>query len=420
MISIIMPVYNVEAYVGVAIESVLKQTVTDFELILVDDGSTDDSGHICDAYMQKDKRIRTIHKENGGLSSSRAVGLKAAGGKYIHFVDSDDWINENMLAALLEPFQVIADLDLTCSMIDNSSIFKGKLQGVYSVEDARYELLSRNISWSLCGKLYRKSLFEKFTVNEEISCGEDLLSNWKLMNNMRKVYCVQDNFYHYRIRMDSLTHNDNLKQRLTVLDVFNYIYKSAAENVRCQNIVREYAAKEYVSLMLQFCWQNRDAYRDSILFYERCMHELEIVKCSSIEKSKGYLLQKSVSESLNYVTVRIMNCVDEIEKFADECSDIYIYGAGAFARELAGILNDREIVFCGFVVTNKVNGEIKPDEIHLVRGISEIEYASQNVGIIMGLNKANMDEVFSTTDVLLNANCLVLQKYSDIFSTRIV
>ena len=94
-ISIIVPVYNVEKYLKRCIDSILNQSFTDFELILVDDGSTDNSGEIIDEYAIKDERIKVIHKENGGLSSARNVGIEYSKGNYIAFVDSDDWENVN-------------------------------------------------------------------------------------------------------------------------------------------------------------------------------------------------------------------------------------------------------------------------------------------------------------------------------------
>lgn len=102
MISVVIPVYNVEKYLNECIESVLTQTYTDYEIILVDDGSTDSSGHICDDYMTADSRVRVIHQKNGGLSAARNTGLKEAKGEYIYFLDSDDYIEEYTLEYLVE------------------------------------------------------------------------------------------------------------------------------------------------------------------------------------------------------------------------------------------------------------------------------------------------------------------------------
>ena len=100
-VSIIVPIYNVEKYIHKCIDSILSQTFTDFELILVDDGSPDKCGEICEQYALKDNRIKVVHKENGGLSDARNAGIDVASGKYIYFIDSDDWISPNSIISLL-------------------------------------------------------------------------------------------------------------------------------------------------------------------------------------------------------------------------------------------------------------------------------------------------------------------------------
>ncbi|HAQ0795523.1 TPA: glycosyltransferase, partial [Enterococcus faecium] len=99
-ISIIVPVYNVEKYLKKCVDSILGQTFTDFELLLIDDGSTDNSGSICDELAKTDNRIKVIHKENGGLSDARNIGIEVAKGDFIGFIDSDDYIDEDMYAFL--------------------------------------------------------------------------------------------------------------------------------------------------------------------------------------------------------------------------------------------------------------------------------------------------------------------------------
>ena len=105
LISVIIPVYKVEDYLEICIKSVIKQTVTDLEIILVDDGSPDQCPKICDLWAHKDSRIKVIHKENGGLSDARNAGLNVAQGKYISFVDSDDWIAPNMYEIMLKALE---------------------------------------------------------------------------------------------------------------------------------------------------------------------------------------------------------------------------------------------------------------------------------------------------------------------------
>lgn len=122
-ISIIVPVYNVENYLKKCVESILSQTFTDFELLLVDDGSTDSSGEMCDELKRLDERIKVIHKENGGLSSARNAGIDVAKGKYLTFVDSDDYIDTHMLEVLYKNM-VQEDADL--SIVGVTSVYSGQ------------------------------------------------------------------------------------------------------------------------------------------------------------------------------------------------------------------------------------------------------------------------------------------------------
>lgn len=119
MVSIVIPVYNVEKYLAECVDSVLNQTYTDYEIILVDDGATDSSGRMCDEYAQKDPRIRVIHQENGGLSAARNTGLAAARGEYVYFLDSDDWIE----ACALEQLTALAHAEAADVVFFDGSIF---------------------------------------------------------------------------------------------------------------------------------------------------------------------------------------------------------------------------------------------------------------------------------------------------------
>lgn len=124
-ISIIVPVYKVEPYLRKCVDSILAQTFTDFEVILVDDGSPDNSGKICDEYASKDSRVRVIHKKNGGLSSARNAGIDVARGKYLGFVDSDDYIEKDMYELLYDNIvKEQADLSI-CGIYD---VYEGKNQ----------------------------------------------------------------------------------------------------------------------------------------------------------------------------------------------------------------------------------------------------------------------------------------------------
>lgn len=164
-ISIIVPVYKVEKYLEKCVDSILAQTFTDFELILVDDGSPDRSGAMCDEYAQKDPRVKVIHKENGGLSSARNAGIDVARGRYLGFVDSDDYIAADMYELLHDEItRVQADLAI-CGIYD---IYEGKepvekpiIHETATADEALLLILQgNNISVHAVNKLYRRELFQ--------------------------------------------------------------------------------------------------------------------------------------------------------------------------------------------------------------------------------------------------------------------
>lgn len=161
-ISVIVPVYKVEQYLARCVDSILRQTFGDFELLLVDDGSPDNAGRMCDEYAEKDARVRVIHKTNGGLSDARNAGIEAAQGAYLTFVDSDDWVADDMLAflyGLLE--ETGADMAACGHLTTAGDIPEKNLTGktiVLRGEEAQAYYLEKELV-SACGKLFRRELF---------------------------------------------------------------------------------------------------------------------------------------------------------------------------------------------------------------------------------------------------------------------
>ena len=169
--SVIVPVYKVEAVLPRCIESILNQTITDFELILVDDGSPDGSGAICDAYAERDSRIRVIHQQNGGVSRARNAGLDAAQGEYIVFVDSDDYVDVNYLEAFdLEPVDLIVSGSRTYSAsgecVDISTIHEER-KAIITEED-RIFVLKNWFALQVWAKRFNRSIIEKHQIRFDI------------------------------------------------------------------------------------------------------------------------------------------------------------------------------------------------------------------------------------------------------------
>ena len=225
-ISIIVPVYNVEHYLENCIESILNQTFKDFELILVDDGSTDNSGKICDIYEKKDSRIKVIHKNNGGLSSARNTCLDIACGKYVGFVDSDDSIHPKMYEVLYNLIKKYKS-DISCCSYkytyDISSKEYEKLNLNKVIEMSNIEAIEKLydkdlgvrliVAWN---KLYNKCLFD----NIRYKVGrlhEDEFMAHRILYNSKKITYVDNELYYYLQREGSIMSQISYKRKVDAL-----------------------------------------------------------------------------------------------------------------------------------------------------------------------------------------------------------
>lgn len=203
-VSIIMPVYNCEKYISIAINSVLDQSYSNWELIIIDDGSKDKSGYICDTYASRDSRIIVKHVSNGGVAKARNFGLKIAGGKFVHFLDSDDYISPNFLETMIK---AIGGNDLAvCSVLtfpcNNIREYPDRVYSNLDDTAEDFETLYNNSFYNLpTNKLYIRALID-FEFPEDISLGEDLLFNLNYMKKCKGIRCVAEALFNYRILND--------------------------------------------------------------------------------------------------------------------------------------------------------------------------------------------------------------------------
>lgn len=223
LISIIVPVYKVEAYLDKCIKSIIEQTYTNIEIILVDDCSPDSCGEKCDEYAKRDKRIKAIHhSSNRGLSAARNTGLDAAKGTYIGFVDSDDWIEPDMYKKLyLAAKENNADI-CQCraySECDNGTkvilqeAYITELNKHFAIENSCNYVLEMNSYYSdyFWSKLYKKSLFLKNRFKEG-QLYEDVDLQWQLTLQSERITVIPDVLYHYNCcRTESIGHEESLK-----------------------------------------------------------------------------------------------------------------------------------------------------------------------------------------------------------------
>lgn len=216
LISVVIPVYNVENYIKKCIDSVINQSYKKLEIILVDDGSNDNSSIICDEYKEKDNRIKVIHKKNSGLSEARNSGIDIAKGKYIAFIDSDDYISndyfEYLYKLLIDNNADIAvcDYQLFSDKLKNKKQ-KEKIETFFSLEILEKMLYGNHNLISAWCKLYKKSLFNNIKYPKG-QCYEDVNTTFLLYEKSQKVVISNLKKYFYLVRKDSIT-NQNFSER---------------------------------------------------------------------------------------------------------------------------------------------------------------------------------------------------------------
>lgn len=245
--SVIVPVYKVEEYLPLCIESVLNQTFSDFELILVDDGSPDTCPEICEKYAEKDSRIKVIHKSNGGLASARRAGIKVALGDYVFNLDSDDLIELDTLECA---HKIITDTNCEIVSFAYNWVKNGKTvnithdnldEGLYTQKEIQEFVYPKlfmdkdmlHVSYYLSGKAIKREFLtpHQLNVSEKISLGEDFCCVVPCYLNAKSVYISKKAAYLYTVRENSLSKEFNTKQIFLVEDVINEISANNTEKI---------------------------------------------------------------------------------------------------------------------------------------------------------------------------------------------
>ena len=235
LISIIIPVYNVEQYLNQCIDSIVNQTYKNLEIILVDDGSTDNSSRICDEYALQDKRIKVIHKENGGVSSARNFGLNIAKGEYIGFVDSDDFIERDMYEILIKTLISTNSQIVSCSINNNKYVIKQN--ETFNKKEIFRKI--KKLPCSVWNKLFSRVVLNEILFREDIFIGEDLLFVFQAFTKANQITFIKDNKYHYRCEYNNLKKSFNEKN-MSVFETTDIIYKYSIDNkiTNLQNLIK--------------------------------------------------------------------------------------------------------------------------------------------------------------------------------------
>ena len=269
LVSVIIPAYNIEDYIGRCLDSIISQTYKNLEIIVVDDGSRDHTGEILDNYAKKDRRIKVIHKENGGVSSARNKVSEAAEGDYIGFIDGDDLIESEMYKTLVDLLEEenadIAHCGYQMVFPDRVDYYhntgKKKIQ---TTEEGLKDLLSGEmIEPGLVNKLYKKELIKNCRLDETVKINEDLLMNYQLFKLSQKSVYYDITPYSYMIRSSSATGaNSLITKREDALRVLNQIKDDCINNNLLSIIY-----KRYIYLLMAIC---RDDLKDrSYIEYQK-------------------------------------------------------------------------------------------------------------------------------------------------------
>lgn len=273
LISVIVPIYKVEKYIDRCAESILAQSFTDFELILVDDGSPDNCPQICDEYAKKDSRIRVIHKENGGLSDARNAGIDIAEGEWLAFIDSDDYVHEDYLKSLYNA-AIENDADLAvCDFVrvnDDEKVIEDEHSFDELVTDDKNAMFERLYSnWRIrpaWNKLYKKEIFSelRFAFGK---IHEDEFAIHHVLWNCGKLAIIKKGLYYYRTRENSIMTTESPKSTLDGLEAIIEQYEFCAE--------RKVITDEYVTGI---------EYMNSVIDMENRMDEQSMPRYKELKK----------------------------------------------------------------------------------------------------------------------------------------
>lgn len=279
-ISIIIPIYNVENYIEKCFESIIRQkNMYEVEIICIDDGSTDASGTICDQYAEKDKRFKVIHKKNEGVAVARNIGLEIAKGKYIAWIDPDDYISENWYEEIIK--LINSDIDIIffdfVEVIEgrlNAKIF-GKVSGYIEKKDFINELvIDQKIQSQLWSKVIKKELYKGIKMPVDLRILEDFAVLHYIVERAKKIYYIKDKLYFYRIRNKSLTDKMDLdnsyqgyllaKKRYDFFEIRKYNVSKLGYLLHALTVCNKYWLMKI----------NKKDYLNKIIFYKICKKEI--------------------------------------------------------------------------------------------------------------------------------------------------
>lgn len=299
MISVIVPIYKVEKYLNQCIESLIHQTYKDLEIILVDDGSPDKCGEICDEYALNDTRIKVIHQKNSGVAAARNAGLRKATGEYIAFVDSDDWIKPEMFE-VLKNYLELYEKDLAICGYECYNE-EGVLDDKRSISTGEPELVSRkdiimrgtdiagSSNLTVWGRLFKAEIMQGLFFHEDLCYSDDIRFYFDYLLRINSAVYIHEAFYCFRQRAGSITHGGSkIKNIADSFKTHEYIY----ENVKQDPELKDH----YQAYMLDNCLYR---YRKAKISFTNMDEKEKNTAKSSICKMRNYIKKHALKAIFN-------------------------------------------------------------------------------------------------------------------------
>lgn len=338
LISVIIPIYNTADYLERCIDSIINQTYKNLEIVLVDDGSTDGSGEICDKYASSDSRVCVLHKANGGLVSSRKAGLKLAKGEYISYIDSDDYLELNAYEELynnyLQPyFPDFIDCFFYKEYSGVISVRKVNFkEGFYSkkqITESLEDLINVNppflyaIHSSLCSKIIKKSLLDiyQYKVDENLMLGEDFAVSFQLLINANTLCISHTPYYHYCVREKSMTYDTDSSKYDIYVDLNKFAISCLKDS---EYIFHRYYFQRAFDLLLDYFTSVPDEYikdKDYFPYFENVKRGSRvIVYC------KGLYAKNIINVIKRNKFLNIIDNIDSVDakgKLVEYAPDVY-------------------------------------------------------------------------------------------------
>lgn len=404
-ISVIVPIYNAVANLDRCVKSILSQSYTDIEIVLVDDGCDDGSNDICDKYARLDRRVRVLHQDNNGVSAARNKGLDIAIGKYISFVDADDWLEPDMLAVTRYYMLVNPKVDIcgvNCYVHNTNGNFRQMFSDekpIYIDENIGYDMLFNASHKEQWGKLYRRKTFMGIRYDETLRVGEPLVANVEIIKRRPIICFLPYKGYHYSISYNSLSKHateryvgDYIKALMTVWDSF--IHENKFRSI-LENIFVNLLTSITMRLIIENQKNNFKNIERCITFFHTQKENIQMLNLSHKQKEICSRLAEGDIEKIS----RQINCwYDNYQErmllFATKFKSIYIYGCGHLGQKIGKFLSKQRIPF-SFVVSSSsppfvidIDGKKRQCE-----SIDDLSENRDDTGIIMAMTEKSLLEV---------------------------